>query len=330
MKARTLGIFAVATALVWSFQAHAKDINISHQFKAHKDGRDVAARWFAKEVTKRDPSLKFRIYPGKSLIKNPKSQIVEMQKGSLEMSVYPLVYASGKIPEYGVTLMPAAVSGLGHAWRLKNTRFHEILQEVAHNNGIHILTWWWMPGGFATKDRAIGSPGDVKDLKMRGAGPYFELLLKAAGASIHSMASSEVYSALQTGVLDGLLTTCESLLSFRLYEQTKHVTAPGDFSLFITIVPLVISKQHWDGLTDAQRNIFTEVGEASNKFFHESQNNACDRMVAKFKKAGSKVHVLTQSEFDAWAQLGRKSAWVAFAKKAKRGQELIDSILAVK
>ena len=80
MKARTLGIFAVATALVWSFQAHAKDINISHQFKAHKDGRDVAARWFAKEVTKRDPSLKFRIYPGKSLIKNPKSQIVEMQK----------------------------------------------------------------------------------------------------------------------------------------------------------------------------------------------------------------------------------------------------------
>ena len=330
MKARTLGIFAVATALVWSFQANAKDINISHQFKAHKDGRDVAARWFAKEVTKRDPSLKFRIYPGKSLIKNPRSQIVEMQKGSLEMSVYPLVYASGKIPEYGVTLMPAAVSGLGHAWRLKNTRFHEILQEVAHDNGIHILTWWWMPGGFATKDRAIGSPGDVKDLKMRGAGPYFELLLKAAGASIHSMASSEVYSALQTGVLDGLLTTCESLMSFRLYEQTKHVTAPGDFSLFITIVPLVISKQHWDGLTDAQRKIFTEVAEASNKFFHESQNKACDRMVASFKKAGSKVHVLTQSEFDAWAKLGRKSAWVAFAKKAKRGQELIDSILAVK
>lgn len=330
MKARSLGIFAVAAALVWSLQADAKDINISHQFKAHKDGRDVATRWFADEVTKRDPSIKFRIYPGKSLIKNPRSQIVEMQKGSLEMSIYPLVYASGTIPEFGVTLMPAAVSGLDHAWRLKNTRFHEILQEVAHENGIHVLTWWWMPGGFATKDRAIGSPGDVKDLKMRGAGQYFELLLKAAGASIHSMPSSEVYSALQTGVLDGLLTTCESLLSFRLYEQTGHVTAPGDFALFITIVPLVISKQHWDGLTDAQRTIFTEVAEASNEFFYESQNKACERMVDQFEKAGSKVHILTQSEFDAWAQLGQESSWVAFTEKAKRGQELIDSVLAVK
>lgn len=53
---------------------------------------------------------------------------------------------------------------------------------------------------------------------MRGTDPIYEGMLRAAGTSVQSMPSSEVYSALQSGVLDGLLTSAETFVSMRLYE----------------------------------------------------------------------------------------------------------------
>ena len=58
-----------------------------------------------------------------------------------------------------------------------------------------------------------GSPDDVKGMKFRAAGKAFEQMLRAAGASITSMPSSEIYSGRQTGVLDGAITSSSSLVS---------------------------------------------------------------------------------------------------------------------
>ena len=58
--------------------------------------------------------------------------------------------------------------------RLKGTAFHRKLQEVANRNGVHIVTWWWTPGAFATKDREITGPKSVAGLKLRAADPTFD------------------------------------------------------------------------------------------------------------------------------------------------------------
>jgi len=325
---RTLLAAMVATALSLA-TAQAVELKISHQWKQGTDGRDRAARLFADEVTKRDASIKFRIYPGKSLITDEKKQLDALQDGTLEMSVYPLVYAVGKVPEFSITIMPGTVKSMDHADRLKGSAFHKKLQDIAHANGIHVLTWWWTPGGFATKDREIAGPETVKGLKMRAADPYMELILKDQGASIHSMGSTEIYSALQSGVLDGLMTSAESFISMRVYEQTKYATTGGDYTLFMLLQPLVMSKQHWDKLTPAQQKIFGEAATVSEKFFNNEQRDAAKKMVETFSKAGNKVRPLSKSEYDAWVARAKAVAWPKFGARSKDAKELLDLIQQV-
>jgi TRAP-type C4-dicarboxylate transport system substrate-binding protein len=218
---------------------------------------------------------------------------------------------------------------MDHAERLKGSAFHKKLQEVAHANGIHIMTWWWTPGGFATKDREVAGPGTVKGLKMRAADPYMEIILKEMGASIHSMGSTEIYPALQSGVLDGLMTSAESFVSMRIYEQTRHATAGGDYTLFMLLQPLVMSKQHWDKLTPQQQKIFEAAATKSEAFFNGLQREAAQKMVDTFTKAGNKVRPLSKAEYDAWVAKAKEVAWPKFAGISPTAKELLDLIQKV-
>ncbi|HKO68754.1 MAG TPA: TRAP transporter substrate-binding protein DctP, partial [Burkholderiaceae bacterium] len=153
---------------------------------------------------------------------------------------------------------------------------------------------------------------------------------KAAGASVVSMPSTEIYPSLQSGVLSGTLTSAETFVSMRLYEQTKFATVPGQYSLWMLLQPLVMSKQHWDKLTPQQKKIFEAAADKSDQFFLGLQRDAVNDMVQAYKKAGAKVHEMTKSEYDQWIALAKDTAWKEFASKSPRSKELLDSLLQVK
>jgi TRAP-type C4-dicarboxylate transport system substrate-binding protein len=304
--------------------AAAQELKISHQFKANVDGRDRATRVFVDEVRKKDPSIKFRIYPAQSLGIKPIAQLDALQNGTLELAVFPLSYAVGKAQEFSIAIMPGTIKNLDHAMRLKGTPFHEKLQELAAKHGIRILTWWWTPGGFAAKDREITGPQSVAGLKMRAADPTFELMLKEAGSSVSAMPSTELYPSLQSGVLDATLTSAETFVSMRLYEQTKFATVGGDYNLWMLMQPLIMSKQHWDKLTPEQQKIFEEAADKSDEFFLGLQREATDKMTEAYEKAGAKVRQMTEEEFDQWVDLARRTSWKDFASKSPEAAELLE------
>jgi TRAP-type C4-dicarboxylate transport system substrate-binding protein len=330
MKAFLRWSAAVALAVFASAGAVAQEIKISHQFKANADGRDLATREFVKEVNARDPNLKFRIYPAQSLGIKPVAQLDALQNGTLEMAVFPMSYAVGKAQEFSAIILPGTVPTLEHAMKLRGTPFQKKLQDLAHANGIHIVTWWWTPGAFATKDREITGPKSVDGLKLRAADPTFEAMLKAAGASVVNMPSTEIYPALQSGVLSGTLTSAETFVSMRLYEQTKIATLPGKYALWMLLQPLVMSKQHWDKLTPAQQKIFEEAAAKSDDYFLGLQRDAVKDMAEAYKKAGAKVRDMTQAEYDQWIALAKDTAWKEFAGKSATAKDLLDALLAVK
>lgn len=323
VAAAALGAFAAAAAL-------AQEIKISHQFKANADARDLAAREFVKEVNRHDPSLRFRIYPAQSLGIKPIAQLDALQNGTLEMAVFPMSYAVGKAQEFSIVIMPGTVPTLEYAMKLRGTPFQKKLQDLAHANGIHIVTWWWTPGGFAAKDREIGAPKSVEGMKLRAADPTFESMLKAAGASVVNMPSTEIYPSLQSGVLNGTLTSAETFVSMRLYEQTRFATLPGRYALWMLMQPLVMSKQHWDRLTPAQQKIFEEAAAKSDEFFLAQQRDAVSDMDREFRKAGAKVREMTQAEYDQWLALAKDTAWKEFAAKSPASRDLLDALLAVR
>jgi TRAP-type C4-dicarboxylate transport system substrate-binding protein len=91
-----------------------------------------------------------------------------------------------------------------------------------------------------------------------------------------------------------------------------------------------MSKQHWDKLTPAQQKIFEEAAAKSDAYFLGLQREAVDKMEDAYKKAGAKVHEMTQAEYEQWVALAKDTAWKEFAGKSPAAKELIDALLAVK
>jgi TRAP-type C4-dicarboxylate transport system substrate-binding protein len=140
------------------------------------------------------------------------------------------------------------------------------------------------------------------------------------------MASSEIYSGLQSGVLTGTLTSAETFVSMRLYEQTKHATVGGDSALWMLLQPLVMSKKSWDQLSAKQKKIFEAAAEKSDAFFLTLQREATDKMAAAYKKAGGTSREMTKAEFDAWVALAKKTAYPDYAKISPTAKGLMDEL----
>jgi TRAP-type C4-dicarboxylate transport system substrate-binding protein len=222
------GVLAVVLCLAcvflaWGEQADAKSmvLKVSHQFAAG-DVRDKMGRVFGDMVTKKtNGEIKFRHYPAKSLFK-PKEQWDAMRKGALDMSCFPLDYASGKVPQLSITLMPCSVANIKQGLSWRNKPIGKKIDALMEQSGVKNLVWAWFDGGMGSKIKQIKVPADVNGTKLRAAGKKFEFMMRKAGASITSMPSSETYHALSTGVLDTMLTSSASFVSYRLYEVLKY------------------------------------------------------------------------------------------------------------
>ncbi len=310
--------------------AAAKVLKASHQWPGGKgDVRDEMVQIIAREVAKADVGLEIRVYPGKSLFK-PKEQWNAMVKGQLDISAFPLDYASGKHPQFSATLMPGLVKNHEHAKRLNDSPFMADIKKIINDAGVVVLADAWLAGGFASKKTCILGPETIKGQVTRAAGPAFEQMLAGAGASIASMPSSEIYNAMQTGVLDAANTSSGSFVSYRIYEQVKCLTAPGDYALWFMYEPVLMSKKSWNKLNKAQQDALMAAGKKAEDFFFGAAKGLDDKLVEVYKKAGVKVVTMTAGQAAAWRAIADRTSYKNFAEKVPGGKELIQKALAVK
>ena len=323
-------VTAIVAVMVFSpgiVGAGSMTLKVSHQFAAG-DVRDQMARVFGDKVTEMTKGeIKFRYYPAKSLYK-PKEQWDALRKGALDMSVFPLDYASGKVPQLSITLMPCAVTSVAQGMTWRNKPIGKKVEKLMEDNGVRNLVWAWFDGGVGSKIRQIVLPADVKGTKLRAAGKKFEFMLREAGASITSMPSSETYHALSTGVLDTMLTSSASFVSYRLYEVLSYINAPRDYSIWYMAENLIISQKTWERLTPEQQKVFPEVAEWMNaNWVAPNFKSLVDKLIAEYTKAGVQIHYMNKAEFDQWLEFAKGTAWKEFANSVDGGQEYLDLAL---
>lgn len=324
--------FALVGLPAWA-QA-PKVLKISHQFPGGSidegDFRDRMVRKFAAEVEKRtNGQLKFEIYPASSLVK-PVEQWGAMANGSLDLSLYPLAYAGGRVPELNIGLMPALVTSYEQGLRWKEAPIGKELTRIVEEKGVKIVTWVWQAGGIASRGKPIIGPDDVKGLKFRGGSKEMDMMLKAAGASPTNVPSSEIYNAMQSGVLDAALTSSTSLISFRLHEHAKHVTSARDKTFWFMFEPIMMSKASFDKLTPEQQKIVMEVGASLEKFGMDSARADDQKLAEVYKAAGDAVHDMNEAAFAKWRDIARASAWKDFEEKVPNGKKLLEMAVSVK
>ena len=326
--ARALAAAAVAV-LATGAQAETV-LKLSHQFPGGKgDVRDEMVQMMARDVAAANVDMVIKIFPGSSLVK-PQEQWKAMLTGQIDMASFPLDYASGFHPQFGATLMPGLVKSHAHARRINDSDFMKDIKAVIEQGGAKVLADAWLAGAFASKDQCIHKPDDAKGLKVRSAGATFSQMWAGAGASVVSIPSSEVYNALQQGVISATDTSTGSFVSFRLYEQVKCITAPGDNGLWFMYEPVLISMKSWNKLNDAQKKALTAASKKAEDYFEGESKKMDDKMVETFK--ANKVEVVTMSEADAdaWRAVAQKTSYKSFAEKVPGGKELIEKALSVK
>ena len=305
----------------------AKVLRLSHQWST-SDVRHKVAQIVADEVAAANVDLEIKIFPTKSLFK-PREQYRPLSRGQLDMSVFPLSYAGGQRPEFNLTLMPGLVKNHDHAARLNRSEFMDELEKLMEADDVRVVVHGYLAGGFAGKDKCITSPDDVVGLQTRAAGKAFEQMLASAGASIASMASSEIYNAIQTGVLQAANTSSSSFVSYRIYEQVKCYTPAGDVALWFMYQPLLMNKSTYDDLSPAQKAAI-DAGAAKAEAYYLSEAKKEDaESVRVFEKAGVKIANMSMSEFNAWRDIAKKSSYSKFIEDVPNGQNLLDLALAV-
>jgi TRAP-type C4-dicarboxylate transport system substrate-binding protein len=304
-------------------------LKASHQFPGGKgDIRDEMVQLIAREVAAANVGLEIQVFPGSSLYK-PTEQWNAVTRGLLDMTSFPLDYASGKHAKFSATLMPGLVGNFDRAMRLNDSEFMTDIKKTIEDAGALVIADAWLSGAFASKQGCITSPDTIKGQVIRAAGPAFEEMLAAAGASISSMPSSEIYTAMQTGVLDATNTSSASFVSYRLFEQVKCLTAPGENALWFMYEPVLMSKKVFDGLNADQQKAILAAGEKAEAYFNEEIRKGDQEMIDAFSKAGVEVVEMSKQDYDAWLAVAKESAYKNFAAKVPDGDKLIEKALAV-
>jgi TRAP-type C4-dicarboxylate transport system substrate-binding protein len=323
-------ITGTAIAIVLASAAHAQTLRASHQFPGGKgDARDEMVQIIAREAKAANVGLEVQVYPGASLFK-PNDQWNALVNGQLDMSSFPLDYASGKVRAFGATLMPGLVRNHDRAQRLNSSEFMKEIKDKINKAGVIVLADAWLAGAVASKKGCIRTPDDIKGLKIRSAGPTFAAMWQQAGASIVSIPSNEVYNALQTGVADATDTSTGSFVSFRLYEQVKCITAPGDNALWFMYEPVLMSKKSFNRLNKKQQQALLAAGKKSEAYFAKEARGLDEKLVKVYKDNNVEVITLTTQEYDQWLKVAQKSSYTQFAKEVPNGKKLIDQALSVK
>ncbi len=319
---------AATVALVAStFAVQAAELRLSHQWST-KDIRHQVAQIVADEVASADVDLDIKIFPSKSLFK-PREQYKPLSRGQLDMTVFPLSYAGGQQPAYNLTLMPGLVKNHDHAARLNESEFMGEIEKIMAGDDVMVLVHGYLAGGFAGKDKCITAPADVEGLQTRAAGKAFEQMLAGAGASIASMASSEIYNAMQTGVLNAANTSSSSFVSYRIYEQVSCYTPAGDFALWFMYQPLLMNKSTFEALNDDQQAALLAGAEKAEAFYIEQAKKEDAASAEVFRENGVEIADMTQEDFDAWRALAQETSYKAFVEEAPDGQSLLDLALSV-
>jgi len=325
-------VFAALIAGVVAGTAAAATVTLraSHQFPGGKgDVRDEMVQIIARDAKAAGVDLEVQVYPGASLFK-PNEQWNALVNGQLDISSFPLDYASGKERAFGATLMPGLVRNHDRAARLNDSKFMKDIRSKIEKAGVIVLSDAWLAGAVATKKSCIRTPADIKGVKIRSAGPTFAAMWQAAGASIVSIPSNEVYNALQTGVADATDTSSGSFVSFRIYEQVKCITAPGENALWFMYEPVLMSKKSFDKLDKKQQDVLVKAGKKAEAYFAKEAKGLDDEMVKLFKEHKVEVVTLSPAEYDAWIAVAKQSSYAEFAKEVPDGKQLIDDALSVK
>src|SRR5216110_185974 len=172
-------VMALGACCATAALAAPTTLRASHQFPGGRgDVRDEMVQIIARDAKAANVGLEVQVYPGASLFK-ANDQWNALVNGQLDISSFPLDYASGKERAFGATLMPGLVRSHERAARLNDSKFMKAIMAKIEKSGVMVLSDAWLAGAVASKKACVRVPADIRGVKIRSAGPTFAAMWQA-------------------------------------------------------------------------------------------------------------------------------------------------------
>jgi C4-dicarboxylate-binding protein DctP len=325
MTAKTLGAllcgvaFSMASTLAW---AEPIVIKFSHVV-ANDTPKGLAADYFAKraaELTK--GKVKVEVYPNSTLYKD-KEEMEALQLGAVQMLAPSLAkFGPLGVKEFEVFDLPYIFDNYEELRKVTEGPVGQGMLKKLEPKGIIGLAFW--DNGFKSfsANTPVKMPADLKGKKMRiQSSKVLEEQMRALGSLPQVMAFSEVYQALQTGVVDGTENPISNLYTQKMHEVQKHLSLTDHGYLGYAVIT---NKKFWEGLPADIRSQLEQAMRDSNKYANKIAKEQNDKDLEAVKKSGkTQVHTPTADERLAF----KKALAPVHAKMESRiGKDLIQSV----
>lgn len=323
MKVKSLMFGAIA--LAFSATAAAQQpivIKFSHVVSVNTPKGKGAEEFkrLAEERTK--GKVKVEVYPSSTLYKD-KEEVEALQLGAVQM-LAPSLAKFGPLGarEFEVFDLPYMFDSYADLHKVTGGPIGQSLLKKLESKGILGLAFWDNGFKVMSANKPLRKPDDFKGLKMRiQSSKVLDSQMRALGANPQAMAFSEVYQALQTGVVDGTENPPSNLFTQKMHEVQKYVTLSNHGYLGYAVI---VNKKFWDGLPADVRTQLEGAMKDATRFANDIAKAENDEAMAKVKASGkSEIITLTDDEKKAW-----KKALIKVHKEheAKIGKDLIQSI----
>ena len=286
-------VVLVATGLV---QAQTVKLSLGHG-AAPDNPRHIASLKFAEIVkAKTNGQVEVTVSPSGQLGTDP-ALITAVRSGAVDITANSQGAFANVVPEYAAFGMPFLFADSPSAWKVMDGPVGKELADKTAEKGMVVLGYW--DNGIrhmSNSKRPLNTPEDMKGLKMRTPPDAVTVdIMNAVGAQAQQIAFTELYVALQQGVVDGQENPLVNIRSAKLYEVNKFISLTGHK---YEMTPFVMNKRSFDGLSETNKKAVMEAAAEATKLQRNLAQDADNKLEAELKSLGALINRSNKAAFE--------------------------------
>jgi len=297
-------MMAAAIALVFAASAHAQQVVIkfSHVVAENTPKGKGALKFKELAEARAKGRVKVEVYPNSQLFKDGE-EMQMLQLGNVQM-LAPSVSKFGPLGarEFEIFDLPYIFDNYDDLHAVTGGRIGRDLFKKLDSKGIVGLAYWDNGFKVMSANKALRTPADFRGLKMRiQSSKVLDAQMRALGATPQVMAFSEVYQALQTGVVDGTENPPSNLYTQKMNEVQKFVTLSDHGVIEYAVI---VNKKFWEALPGDVRATLEGAMKEATQFANDIARTENEEALAKVKATGkTQIIALSKEEKNAWKKV---------------------------
>lgn len=314
---------AAAVLLASQSQAAEVTMRVSHQVPPAHHLHSMLELFKAEAAKNSNGAVEVQLFPAEQAF-SARENHAAVARGSIEAALSVNQQWGATIPEMNVVVIPYFFTELERLKKFHGSDAEKLLNAKLAEKGVHNVAWFYITRQaiFTSGKKPLTKLEDFQGVKIRGFNKIADAALTEVGAAPSAMPGSEVYQALQSGVLDAGLTDISAAYSRKYYEVQKFGTVGPYISVYFH---MYANPAWWKGLKAEHRAAIEKAARTAELAAYDITEKTAADAVTQLREKGMTLHIQTPQEIAAWKAKMQKPVIDAFlAASPQDGQKIID------